>query len=166
LIKSILIGLALAVPALALAQAAPKAAKPAAAPAPGALTLNIEAFIAREVVEKGVKKKVLLSTERAVPGDAIVYILNYGNASTKPIPASIDDPVPNGVHFTGVAENWAVVSVDGGKTFGQLATLKIKKADGAMRAAVPQDVSNIRWKFAQPLAPGAKGRVMFYALVK
>ncbi len=169
---SLFAGLVLALPAVAFAQAAPKttaAPKSPAAVVPGAapITLKIEAYVAREITDaKGVKRKVLQSTDTATPGDAIVYILNYANTGTKPAPATIDDPVPGGVSFTGTAENWAVVTVDGGKTYGPLTTLKIKKADGTMRAALPQDVTAIRWKFAQPLAPGAKGRVMFYAVVK
>jgi hypothetical protein len=166
---SIFAGLLLAVPAVAFAQGAPKpaAARAPDSAAPRPLSLNFESFIAREVTDaKGVKKKVLLPTDRAVPGDAVVYILNYANIGTTPIPASIDDPVPNGVSFTGVAENWAVVSIDGNKTYGPLATLKVKKADGTIRAAVPSDVTHVRWKFPQPIAPASKGRVMFYAVIK
>lgn len=161
MVKFFLAGLALAAPAALLAQAAPKA--PAAQP----LTLVIESYIAREKVDaKGVKTKGLFPTDRALPGEAIVYVLKYANVGKIPLPVEINNNVPNGVEFTGVAEAWASVSVDGGKTFGPLASFKVKKPDGTFRKAIPRDVTSLRWKPAQPVAPGAGGRFIYYGLVK
>jgi uncharacterized repeat protein (TIGR01451 family) len=167
MVKLVLAGLALAMPVAVLAQAAPKApAAPAAAP----ITLVIEAYVARETVDaKGVKTKGLFPTDRALPGENIVYILKYANIGTVPVSGvDFNNDVPNGVNFTGVAEAWATVSIDRTKvkTFAPLAALKVKKPDGGFRAALPSDVTAVRWKFPQPVPPGAKGRVIYYAMVK
>lgn len=161
MVKLFLAGLALAAPAVLFAQAAPKA--PAAQP----VTLVIESFIARETVDaKGAKTKGLFPTDRALPGEAIVYILKYANVGKVPLPVEVNNNVPNGVEFTGVAEAWASVSIDGGKTFGPLSSFKVKKPDGTFRAAIPRDVTSVRWKPAQPVAPGTSGRYIYYGLVK
>jgi len=56
-----------------------------------------------------------------------------------------------------------MVSVDGGATFGALVDLKIREADQTSRPATAADVTHVRWRFQQPLAPGATGAVAFAA---
>jgi uncharacterized repeat protein (TIGR01451 family) len=160
--KFVLALFALSLPAAALAQA-----KPVAVAAP-AVTLKSETFVARATTDaSGKKKNELFPALRVLPGDPLVFMVSYQNtgkqAATKFV---INNPVPNGVDFTGVEQNWATLSVDGGKTYGALASLKVKKADGTMRGALPSDVTHIRWLFATPIAAGGQGRVMFYAVVK
>ena len=74
--------------------------------------------------------------------------------------------IPNGVIFTGVREPSAAVSVDGGKIFGALASLKVKGADGKLRGATTADVTQVRWTLARPIAAKATGTVMFYGIVR
>jgi uncharacterized repeat protein (TIGR01451 family) len=151
---------ALFAPAAALAQVP-------AAPA-GSVKLTSETFVAKAVTDaKGVKSNKLFPATRVLPGDPIVFQLTYNNLGKAPAARFvINNPVPNGVEFTGVREASATVSVDGGKTFGTLSSLKVKGVDGKLRGAVNADVTQIRWSFAQPIAVGAKGNVMFYGLVK
>jgi hypothetical protein len=78
----------------------------------------------------------------------------------------VNAPIPDGVEFTRVPDAVAVVSVDGGKAYGALASLKVKTGAGQVRPALPSDVTNIRWTFARPIAPGAKGTVLYYGVVK
>lgn len=155
--KSLLFALALALPAAALAQAS-------------AVTLTAKAYVAREVTDAaGKKKNQLFDPDKTpiVPGEPIVMMLDYKNNGAKPASAFvINNPLPAALTFTGVEQAWASVSVDGGKAFGPLATLKVKKADGTLRPAIAADVTHVRWTFAQPIAPGAGGRVSFYAVVK
>jgi uncharacterized repeat protein (TIGR01451 family) len=168
--KFVLVPVALAV-ACAVAALAPSSVtaqtKPGE-PAPAAVTLKSETFVARTTTDaSGKKKNELFPALRVLPGDPLVFMVSYQNggkaAATKFV---INNPVPKGVDFTGVEQNWATVSVDGGKIYGPLATLKIKKADGAVRSALPADVTHIRWLFTTPIPPGGQGRVMFYAVVK
>ncbi len=139
----------------------------AQATAPNNVSLLSETFVAKTVTDAaGKKDNKLFPAERVLPADVLVFQLSYENKGTTPANRFvINNPVPNGVDYTGVREAWATVSVDG-KTFAALNTLKVKKADGTMRSANPADVKAIRWTFATPIAPGAKGNVMFYAMVK
>ncbi len=130
--------------------------------------LKSTVYVARPVTDaQGNKKNQLFAPERVLPGEALVVMLEYKNNGQKPAADFvINNPIPSAVSFTGVEQPWAVVSVDGGKTYGALATLKVAKGDGTFRPAQPGDVTHVRWKFAQPIAPGTGGRVMFYGTVK
>lgn len=132
------------------------------------VALTSKAFVVKQVPDgTGKTKNTLVTPERVLPGEALVFMLEYKNTGAKPATAFvINNPIPENVIYTGAEQNWAEVSVDRGKTFGQLATLKVAKADGTMRAALPTDVTAVRWKFAQPIAPAAEGRVMFFGMVK
>ena len=162
--KYILAIVALFAPAALMAQASTPAAKPSASK----VTLSSETFVAKAVTNaKGVKENKLFPADRVLPGDPLVFQLSYQNVGTAAASRFvIDNPVPAGVFYSGAREAWATVSIDGGKNFAALSALKIKKADGTLRGAIPQDVTQIRWTFAQPIAVGAKGSVMFYAVVK
>lgn len=155
--KSLLFALALALPAAALAQAS-------------AVTLTAKAYVARPVTDaQGKKTNKLFDPDKTpvTPGEPIVMMLDYKNNGAKPATAFvINNPIPAPLSYTGVEQAWASQSVDGGKSFGPLATLKVKAADGSTRPAQAADVTHVRWTFAQPIAPGAAGRVSFYAVVK
>ncbi len=127
-----------------------------------------KAFVVKQIPDgPGKTKNTLIIPERVLPGEALVFMLEYKNTGAKPAAAFvINNPIPANVIYTGVEQPWAEVSVDRGKTFGQLATLKVAKGDGTMRAALPTDVTAVLWKFAQPIAPASEGRVMYYAMVK
>lgn len=150
-----LFALTLMVPGAAMAQSA-------------AVSLTSKVFVAREVTDaQGRKKNQLFPPERVLPGEAIVVMIEYRNGGSKPATDFvINNPIPAAVTYTGAEQPWAVVSVDRGKSFGALPTLKVPGPDGAMRPALPSDVTNVRWKFAQPIAPQTGGRVMFYGTVK
>lgn len=158
--KKLLIGLGL----LSLSTAAFAQGKPQAI----AITSNIQAV--KEVTDaKGVKKKTLVDPTTVIPGTPLVVWINYKNATASPVTGFvINNPVPAAIDFTALGENseWGVVSVDGGKTFGPLATLKISAGDRVMRAAIPQDVTHVRWTFNKPIAGNSTGRLSFYAMVK
>jgi uncharacterized repeat protein (TIGR01451 family) len=105
----------------------------------------------------------LAAAKKVVPGDKVVFVLAYRNTGAQPIANLVlDNPVPAGIGYRGPAANSVApeVSVDG-RTFGQLATLKV---DG--RAATAADVTNVRWRLTAPIAPGAQGQVSFQAVLK
>ena len=132
------------------------------------VALVSKAFVVKQVPDgPGKTKNTLVTPERVLPGEALVFMLEYKNTGAKPATAFvINNPIPANVIYTGVEQPWAEVSIDRGKTFGQLAMLKVIKSDGTMRAALPNDVTAVRWKFAQPIPAAAEGRVTFYAMVK
>ncbi len=101
------------------------------------------------------------------PGDRLVIILSYRNNAAAPATGFVvTNPIPNSVVYAGGESAGAVVSVDGGKSWGALASLRIANADGTSRPAGQSDVTHIRWRFARPIAAGASGQLSFRGVVK
>jgi uncharacterized repeat protein (TIGR01451 family) len=156
---------ALIVPAAAYAEAA----------APSPITLTSDVKIERVETDAAGKEKITLySPEKVavVPGDKVVFMLEVTNNGTQPAAGfRAINPMPGAVQFTSVAEDWADVSVDGGTNWGKLPALKVKAKDGvgitgSERPASPEDVTHVRWVFADTIAPGAKRMISYRGVVK
>ena len=139
------------------------------------VVLTSEAHIERtEIGADGKEKQVLKNPNDVivVPGDKVVFALSYVNKGTEAASGfRATNPMPGPVQFVSAAEEWAEVSVDGGKSWGKLAGLKVTVpgVDGSAtteRAASAEDVTHVRWVFAEPIAPGAKGSVSYRGLIK
>ncbi|HEY0044935.1 MAG TPA: hypothetical protein VGB62_10340 [Allosphingosinicella sp.] len=101
------------------------------------------------------------------PGDKLVFQLGYTNKGAEPATGfTLTNPIPESVAYTGAESDGATVSVDGGKSWGALAALKVAQADGTSRAAAPSDVTHVRWSFASAIPAGASGSVSFRGVVK
>ncbi len=143
---------------------------PALAQTRTAIDIKSTVLAVKEVTDaKGVKTNIFVAPTRVVPGTPLVIALKYQNISKLPVTkAVVDNPIPNAVRFTGlgIKSEFGVVSVDGGKTYGNLAALKIVNPDKTSRPARPNDVTHVRWVFAAPIQPGQSGTVMFYGAVE
>lgn len=138
-----------------------------AAAAPVELVSNI--FVEKRGVDATGKETVsLLPAERVVPGDRLLFVIHYKNAGAEAAGNFvITNPVPQAVAYVGTeGVPPALVSVDGGTTYGELATLRIKDAFGNERAATPADVTHVQWKFAEALPGGKTGQVAFRAQLR
>jgi len=110
----------------------------------------------------------LAPATRVVPGDHVIYQIKVTNSGAKPAGGVvIANPVPAGMQYAGPAANSPApeVSVDG-KSFSQLASLRITTADGRARPATAADVRVVRWRLAQPVPAGGAQQVAFRALLK
>jgi hypothetical protein len=117
----------------------------------------------------------------------VVFSLKYENISAEPAAAfRATNPMPGPIQFISAAEDWAEVSVDGGKSWGKLEALKVTEtvtkaavvdaatgketapatSEAITRAADKSDVTHVRWVFAKPIAPGAKGSLSYRGVVK
>ena len=141
---------------------------PAAASAADNVSLTSKVLVER--VKPGADgKPVTVREEPAVvtPGDRLVFVLKYRNAAAQPATGfTLTNPIPAAVAFTGTEDSSAALSVDGGKTWGPLASLKVVAADGTSRPAVAADVTHIRWSFGQPIAAGSVGELSFRGVVE
>ncbi len=161
-----------------------------AAKAKAAVTLSSKAMIERVETDANGAQKTVLKTPSdviVVPGDKVIFTLSYVNQSAEPAASfRATNPMPGPIQFLSAAEEWAVVSVDGGKTWGRLAGLTVteRTEEAALtdpetgeitqeavsteeqRAARADDVTHVRWAFANDIAPGASGSVSYRGLVK
>lgn len=132
------------------------------------VALDNSVFVERVTTDAAGKERVLLEEPKVVvPGDKLVFVLNYRNAGAQPADKFvITNPMPAAVRFAGAGNAGEVVSVDGGKTWGTLDTLTILQADGTRRTAQPADVTHVRWAFQTPIPAGGTGKLMFRGVVK
>lgn len=151
----------------ALAQTAPAAKSP--------VNLSSEVKIERTQIDAAGKETTVLREPKdviVVPGDRVIFTLNVTNSGAEAAAGfRATNPIPGPVTFIAVTEDWAEVSVDGGKSWGKLAamTVKVKAADTGVettRAASAEDVTHVRWVFSDAIAPGAKTAVSYRGVVK
>lgn len=141
---------------------------PVAASAAQDVSLTTKVLVER--VKTGADGKPVTVREEpgvVTPGDRLVFVLGYRNGGAQPATGfTLTNPIPPSVAFMGTDDASAVVSVDGGKSWGALASLKVVAADGTSRPAVAADVTHIRWSFGRPIAPGSGGELSFRGVVE
>lgn len=155
MVKHLLLSLSLAISAvfpIQLAQAA------------GTVALTGDVKVVRMVEQDGLEKETLSEPTKVVPGDELVFTTHYSNDTGEEVDDFvITNPIPEQVALTKSGD--FTVSVDGGKSFGQLATLTVKADDGTIQTATLNDVTHIRWILPK-LKAGATGTVRFSAVVR
>jgi uncharacterized repeat protein (TIGR01451 family) len=141
---------------------------PGQALAANQVALDNAVFVERLSTDAQGKQRILLEEpEVVVPGDRLVFVLNYRNAGAQPADKFvITNPLPAAVRFADAGDTRPQVSVDGGKQWGLLADLSVPMTDGTRRAAQPADVTHIRWAFQNPIPVGGTGKLMFRGVVK
>jgi uncharacterized repeat protein (TIGR01451 family) len=141
---------------------------PATAFAAQDVSLTSKVFVER--VKPGADGKPVTVREEpgvVTPGDRLVFVLGYRNGGAQPATGfTLTNPIPPSVAFAGSDDSSATVSVDGGKSWGALASLRVVQADGTSRPAVAADVTHIRWSFGRPIAAGTGGELSFRGTVE
>jgi uncharacterized repeat protein (TIGR01451 family) len=141
---------------------------PAAAQAADKVTLASNVFVERLKQDPSGKTSTVLEPPKVVtPGDKLVFELSYRNGGAKPAADFVvTNPIPDAVSFAGSEGGNAIVSIDGGKSWGLLQALKVRQPDGTFRAALPSDVTHVQWRFSKPINAGESGKLSFRGIVK
>jgi uncharacterized repeat protein (TIGR01451 family) len=139
---------------------------PAMAAAPVELSSKI--FIEKQVKRAdGTFATTLVAPKLITPGDQLVFVVGYRNTSTQPATNfTVTNPIPTAIAFSGTSDGNELVSVDGGKSWGKLAQLRVKNLDGTARPALMTDVTHLKWNMNQPLASGESGKLIFRGTVR
>ncbi len=132
------------------------------------IELKSEVFVERQIVRTDGSNAVVLEKPTLVtPGDNLVFVVRYKNVGGSTASNFVvTNPLPAAVVFNGTSDGLEVVSIDGGKSWGILGTLRVTKADGTTRAAMPRDVTHLKWNLNQRLTVGAEGKLIFRGIVK
>jgi len=137
-------------------------------------TLELRNAVFQEVDVKnadGTTHRERVPAAKVVPGTEVIYVITYKNTGkqtaadvviTNPIPAELAYKPELGPGPSAAPE----VSVDAGKTWGALASLSVKGADGVPRAAQGSDVTHLRWRLRTPLRVGEEGTVSYRAVLE
>lgn len=97
-------------------------------------------------------------------GDRVVLVVAWRGESTAKS-FTVTSAIPRTIAYESVSDETALVSVDGGKTFGTLGKLKVVERDGP-RIASPQDVTHLRWQIRPAVARRGEGRMTYSAIVR
>lgn len=132
------------------------------------VSLSSEVFVQREKIDAAGRKTVVLEAPKKVtPGDRLVFVLAYRNGGAAPATDfTVTNPIPPAVRYANAATSGEVVSVDGGKSWGALAALKVRAADGKLRAAQPNDVTHVRWTLKSAIPAKGSGKLSFQGIVR
>ncbi len=118
-----------------------------------------------EVVD-GAEQVTLIEPAVVVPGDKLVFSTRYENSGAQSAEnVVVTNPLPGAVVLASDSAAGLLVSVDGGKSFSQLASLTVADGKGGLRPAQTTDVTHVRWVLAS-VAPGAKGTLVYRAIVR
>ena len=133
-----------------------------------AVSLNSDVLVEHTSTDAQGRQQVSLDAPSVVvPGDKLVFVLRYRNNGQAPATAFvITNPMPASVAFQSTSDASAQVSIDGGHSWGQLAALTVHDANGTVRPARADEVTHVRWAFAQPIPVGQAGRLMFRGIVR
>ncbi len=138
---------------------------------PDPLSVRSIAEVESKSIERGREVVKLISADRVVPGDRLIYTLEVRNMRATPLDAPVvTRPVPEHMQYvadSAVGPGAAVTySVDGGRTFDRPENLKVPGPDGGLRPAIAADYTDIRWQLKNSLKPNSVAFVRFRALVK
>lgn len=139
------------------------------APAQAETPLELVGYVQLEKVmtdAAGERRVERVEPEVVVPGDRLIFGTRFANRGDTPIERFVvSNPVPASVRVTAELDPATQVSVDAGRTWGKLGELAIVQSDGQPRAALPADVTNIRWVLPT-IAPGESGSLEFAVTVR
>jgi hypothetical protein len=141
-------------------------AAPAAALAASNVTLASNILVERVRQDANGKTMTVLEPPKAMAsGDRLVFVLSYRNGGAEPATDFVvTNPVPDAVAFAGADD--ADVSVDWGRSWGQLSALTVKRSDGSLRPAQASDVTHVRWSIRQAIGAGESGKLSFRAVAR
>jgi len=131
------------------------------------ITLTGDVKAVKVIVGADGSERVELTEPSAIiPGDRLIFGTDYANSGSDPVGNfNVTNPLPAAVRLAPDADPALDVSVDGGKSWGNLAALTIANADGSIRPAAHSDVTHVRWVL-ETIAPGAHGRLIYPAIIR
>ena len=122
--------------------------------------------------EDGTVSVTFLSADRVTPGENLYYRLSYDNPTAEMVEnVNLVMNVPSEVTYSENSVNVngqniiVAFSTDGGQSFSPRGDLQVS-ANGQPRAAVSEDITNIRWTFVDPILPNTEGEIGFKAVVR
>lgn len=141
---------------------------PVAASAADEVALSSTVFVERDVTDTTGRKRTVLEEPKAVtPGDRLIFLLRYRNMGATPASDFVvTNPMPPAVAYQGTPDAAALVSIDGGRSWGQLGQLRVTERDGNVRGARPEDVTHVRWALKSAIPVGTTGKLSFRGVVR
>jgi hypothetical protein len=97
-------------------------------------------------------------------GDRVVLLLEW-RTNDRMDGFSVTAPIPRTLSYRRSGHEAELVSVDGGRSWGELGDLRIRD-DGDIRLAAAADVTHVRWRISRSEAAQGSGRIAYSAVVR
>ncbi|MEM8594399.1 MAG: hypothetical protein AAGF06_06245 [Pseudomonadota bacterium] len=138
----------------------------------GAINLKMNTF--KEVVVKDKQNKPKVKLEKidsAVPGDNILYLVEYKNVSKQTVDAgaAINNPVPKNTLYvpnSAYCDDCTITFSINGKAYAPIKALRVTSANGKKRPATHKDIKYVRWTLNNPITPKASGALGYKVQIK
>lgn len=131
-----------------------------ASPVQFASTVFVERFVPGP---GGRVSRVLERADQLKRGDQVVFVVNWRAAAAGEF--TVTNPMPRTVSFQKSSDGREEVSVDGGRTWGRLESLRVRDGAG-WRSATPEDVTHVRWHVPTPVAARGTGQILYRGVVR
>ena len=144
--------------------ALPALAAPAQAQTAEAVQLASTVFVERFVPGPG--GRITRTLERADAlkrGDQVVFVVNWRADRSRDF--TVTNPMPRTVSYQKSSDGAEEVSVDGGRSWGRLDTMRLRDGAG-WRSAAPEDVTHVRWHVPIPVAARGQGQILYRGVVR
>lgn len=122
-------------------------------------SVALDAAVYVERVDDGNVRR-LEPASRLARGDRVVTIVSWYRMGGQG-GFTVTNPLPRRVAYQQPARPDEEVSVDGGKTWGRLAALRI-----GSRVATPEDVTHVRWRIPAASAARGSGHIAYAGIVR
>ncbi|PLK27774.1 hypothetical protein C0V78_03400 [Novosphingobium sp. TH158] len=117
------------------------------------ISLDSSVFVERSKAQS----RVLEPASELSRGDRVVTVLTWKRQA----PGGqfvVSNPLPRSLYYQGSASDSEEVSIDGGRNWGKLGSLRLGE-----RLATAEDVTHVRWKIE---SPRTSGRIAYSAIVR
>ena len=136
-----------------------------AAMAESAISISKAVFVERaQRSASGATMRAIEPASELRKGDKVVLVIEW-RAGSDADSFSVSSAVPRTLAFQRAGTDHVEISVDGGRNWGQLGTMRTRDQDGT-RLASPEDVTHLRWRVADSEASRGRGRFTYSALVR
>lgn len=105
-------------------------------------------------------RRNLAPADRLSRGDRVVTVVSWARDGGDGA-FTIVNALPRTIAYETSARDDDEVSVDGGRNWGRLGTLRI-----GQRLATPEDVTHVRWRIAALRAAEGRGRIAYSGIVR
>lgn len=112
----------------------------------------------------GERVRTIEPAENLLPGDKVVLMVEWRGVRSRD-PVTISSAVPRTLAFQRSSSDALEVSVDGGRNWGRLGTMRIADDDG-VRLASPEDVTHLRWRLDDRSGAPRGDRLTYSAIVR
>lgn len=101
---------------------------------------------------------------RLLKGETVLLVVEWQSP-----PASgsfeVSSPIPPELQYLGSSYDRQLVSIDGGKSWGRIGSLRVDDQYGKRLASV-EDVTHLRWNVSSQTATRGRGQITYSAIVR